>query len=141
MRFICYIIILVLLFIAPVKRLDIAILQPVQTIAVYTEPGAVVLQTDTNMIGRGKSVSEAVANLEENTPGVIYMDTVEYLLVSHDAKAYVEPLQKYLSPNVLVSMWDGKNGVDIASKYLAEEGNLPKLKSLVKILEKRRNFS
>ncbi|MBR3978374.1 MAG: hypothetical protein IKJ94_01975 [Oscillospiraceae bacterium] len=129
MRKLVYAAILGLLFLAPVKRLDVANLQPVQTVAIYTEPGFVVLETDTHNLGRGTSVTEAVANLEENTPGVIYLDTAEYLLVSKDAEAYVDALREYLSPSVKVSLWVAGNEVDIAAKFLAEEDNLPKLKN------------
>ena len=128
MRKVIYVIILGLLVMAPVKRLDIANLQPVQTVAIYTEPGAVVLQTDTNNIGRGASVTEAVVNLEQNTPGVVYLDTAEYLLVSKDAESYVDALREYLKPGVKVSLWEVGEGVDMAAKYLSEEKNLPKLK-------------
>lgn len=129
MRKLAYAVILGLLFLAPVKRLDVANLQPVQTVAIYTEPGFVVLETDTHNIGRGTSVTDAVANLEETTPGVIYLDTAEYLLVSKDAETYVDALREYLNPSVKVSLWVAGNAVDVAAKYLSEEENLPKLKN------------
>lgn len=129
MRKLAYAVILGLLFLAPVKRLDVANLQPVQTVAIYTEPGFVVLETDTHNIGRGTSVTDAVANLEETTPGVIYLDTAEYLLVSKDAETYVDALREYLKPSVKVSLWVAGNAVDVAAKYLSEEENLPKLKN------------
>lgn len=128
MRKLIYLIILGLLVMTPVKRLDIANLQPVQTVAIYTEPGAVVLETDTHSIGRGVSVTEALANLEDNTPGVIYLDTAEYLLVSKDAEGYVDALRKYLKPSVKVGFWEVGEGIDMAAKFLSEEKNLPKLK-------------
>lgn len=128
MRKVLYVVILGLLLFAPVKRLDIANLQPVQTIAVYTEPGAVVLETDTHNIGRGATVADAVLNLERNTPGVIYLDTAEYLLVSKDAQKYVDALRGYLRPSVRISDWKREIAVDIAAKYLSKTNNLPMLK-------------
>ena len=128
MKYILYAVILGLLFLAPVERLDIGQLVPVQTVAIYTELGAVVLETDTNNIGRGSSVSKALQNLEDSTPGVIYLDTAEYLLVSSDAQSYVEALQQYLNPSVLVSMWDGEAEVETAAKHLSVMEDLPKLK-------------
>ena len=53
MRRILYVLILVLAFIAPVDRLDIAKLQPIEAVAVYLEEGEVVLETDTGDLGRG----------------------------------------------------------------------------------------
>lgn len=128
MRKIIYAAILGLLFLAPVKRLDVANLQPVQTVAIYTEPGSVVLQTDTQNVGRGATVTEAVANLEENTPGVIYLDTAEYLLISKDAESYVDALRQYLKPSVKVSSWQTGEGIENAAKFLSEEKNLVSLK-------------
>ena len=128
MRKIAYAVILSLLLLAPVKRLDVANLQPVQTVALYTEPGAVVLETDTHNIGRGATVADAVADLEKNTPGVIYLDTAEYLLISKDANNYVRSLRDYLNSSVRISNWKRGMAVDLAAKYLAEVRNLPTLK-------------
>lgn len=128
MRKIIYAVILGLLFLAPVKRLDVANLQPVQTVAIYTEPGFVVLQTDIQNVGRGATVTEAVANLEENTPGVVYLDTAEYLLISKDAESYVDALRQYLKPSVKVSSWQTGEGIENAAKFLSEEKNLVSLK-------------
>lgn len=127
MRTVLYIMVLVLLLFAPVKRLDVARLEPVQTVAIYTEPGAVVLETDTGNRGRGESVNAALENLEQTTPGVIYLDTAEYLLVSKDALSYVEDLRQYLNPRVKVSLWDGDGSVTDAAKYLAIRSDLREL--------------
>ena len=128
MRKIAYVVILCLVLLAPVKRLDVANLQPVQTVAVYTEPGAVVLETDTHNLGRGATVADAVADLEKNTPGVIYLDTAEYLLISKDAQNYVSALRDYLGSSVRISNWKRGIEVDLAAKYLSEAKNLPMLK-------------
>lgn len=127
-RLISYGVILAMLFLAPVERLDVAKLQPVQTVAIYTEPGAVVLETDTHNIGRGASVAEALENLEQVTPGVIYLDTAQYLLVSKDGEGYVDALRDYLHSDVRVSAWDGVGNVEIAARFLSTEKDLPKLR-------------
>lgn len=129
MRMVIYVVILSLLLLAPTKRLDVVKLEPVQTVAIYTEPGAVVLETDTENFGRGSTVAEAVRDLKETTPGVIYLDTAEYLLVSEDANEYVDALRQYLRASVLVSMWDGKGEVAEAAKFLSIRKDLPTLKS------------
>ncbi len=128
MRIVMYIIILVLLFLAPVERLDVAKLEPVQTVAVRTDNGDVMLETDTKNVGRGASAQEALQDLEENTPGVIYLDTAQYLLVTEDAMQYIDQLRADLKQSVLVSMWDGKGSIDNAAKYLSVHGKLTKLR-------------
>ena len=81
MRKILYINIIVAVFFAPVDRLDIAKLLPVEAVAVYRENDTVVLKTDTDNTGRGKTVWEALKNLKENAVSVIYLDTADYLLI------------------------------------------------------------
>ena len=128
MRILLYIVILALLFVAPVERLDIAKLQPVQTVAIHIADGEVVLRTDTKDEGRAKTLSDAVRDLEENTPGVIYLDTAEYLLITEEAESLTWELERYLRPSVKVSFWDGEGNVEKAAKFLGIRRDLPTLK-------------
>lgn len=130
MRKILYIIILVALLWAPVERLDVADLEPVQTVVIYMQQGMVVLETDTENMGRGVDLAAAVEDLEKNTPGVIYMDTAQFLLVAPDAQNQLNALQKYLSATVKVVQWDEKASVKDAARYLRVRKDLPMLKSL-----------
>ncbi|MBQ8358345.1 MAG: hypothetical protein IJX37_00320 [Oscillospiraceae bacterium] len=142
MRRILYIIILALLFLAPVERLDVAKLEPVQTVALYADENGIVLETDTDNKGRGATVDSAHEDLEQRTPGVIYLDTAEYLLVTQNAVDYVDALRKYLHPSVKVSLWDGEGSVKDAAKYLGVEKDLPKLRqwqATIKNVEKSEN--
>lgn len=137
MRMALYLIILALLFLAPVKRLDVAKLEPVQTVAVDVDGGMVILETDTKNKGQGEDVVSAIADLEEKTPGVIYLDTAQYLLVTERAAAYVKELEKFLNPSVRVSLWDGQGSVENADRFLDVRNDLPKLKHWSKM---RRNL-
>ena len=128
MRVLLYIVILALLFMAPVERLDVAKLQPVQTVAVCINDGQVVLQTDTKDKGQAEKLQAAIDDLEENTPGVIYLDTAEYLLITEEAVTYMQELGNYLHPSVKVSLWDGKGSVEEAAKFLGVRRDLPTLK-------------
>ena len=128
MRAILYICILALLFLAPVERLDVAKLEPVQTVAVRIESQRVVIETDTKNRGQGRTLQEAVQDLKENTPGVIYLDTAQYLLLTEDAVKYDRELKNYMRLSVKVSIWDGDGSVETAAKYLAVRHDLPRLK-------------
>lgn len=131
MRGILYIIILSLLFLAPVERLDVAKLEPVQTVAISREADTIVVQTDTDNKGIGKTVDLAIENLEETTPGVIYLDTAEYLLVAENAQDIAHALRSYLTPSVKVALWDGEGSVQSAAKYLGVRKDLKKLKDWI----------
>ena len=124
MRVILYIVILGLLLIAPVNRLDVAKLEPVQTVAVDVSDGMVILTTDTGNSGQGENIKSAVDDLEAKTPGVIYLDTAQYLLVTAASKRYTKELEGYLRSSVKVSLWDGEGEVEEAAKFLSESRNL-----------------
>lgn len=128
MRVLLYICILALLPLAPVERLDVAKLEPVQTVAVRLEEEGVVILTDTKNRGEGKTVQEAVEDLESNTPGVIYLDTAQYLLLTESAMECFADIKQYMKGSVRVSFWDGKGNVETASQFLENRGDLPRLK-------------
>lgn len=128
MRKILYVVILSALFFAPLERLDVAKLLPIQAVAVYMEDGAVILETDTENKGRGDNVENALENLKEITPAVVYLDTAEFLLVSENAVSYINELRDFLKPSVKVCVCEAAGQVKDAAKYLDVHGNLPKLR-------------
>ena len=130
MRLLLYICILALLPFAPVQQLDVAKLEPVQTVAVSVEAGQVVIETDTQNRGQGRTIKEAVEDLEANTPGVIYLDTAQYLLITEEAMRQCEELKSYMTQTVYVSLWDGKGSIETAAQYLEIRRDLPKLRDL-----------
>ena len=127
MRKILYIIIVGALLLAPVKRLDVAKMEPVEAVAIYPENGDMVLETDTESIGRGKTVQQALENLKESASSVIYLDTAEYLLVAESTWEQAEQLMEYLKKGVKTAVYAGGN-VKEEAQYLDahEESAQPK---------------
>ena len=125
MRILLYIVILVAMFFAPVKRLDIAKLEPVEAVAVYMEGGLITLQTDGENIGRGTTAQAALADLKENALAVIYLDTADYLLIGEGAEKAAAELQKCLRASVETGKYSGGN-VKEEAKYLDVHGNAAK---------------
>lgn len=107
MRMLLYILIIILACLAPVQRLDIAKLQPIEAVAVRKEANEIILLTDTEDTGKGKTVPEALQNLKDTTPAVIYLDTAEYLLVASGAEGAGEDLKFYLKPSIKVREYTG----------------------------------
>lgn len=117
MKLLAYLIILSLAFVAPVTRVDIAKLQPVEAVALYLEDGLIAVQTDEGSIGRGETVDAAVADLKENAISIIYLDTARYLLVAQEAEAYVPQMREYLKKSVKQGAYFGI-GVKEEAQYL-----------------------
>ena len=107
MKTVLYILIAALSLLAPVKRLDVAKLLPVEAVAVYAQAGQTVLETDTGNIGKGSNTEQALKNLEENALGVIYLDTAHYLLVAEDAQEQAQALKTCLKRSVRVGEYAG----------------------------------
>ena len=129
MRILLYIIILAAsLFFAPVDRLDIAKLEPVEAVAVYMEEGRVALQTDGEDIGSGVTAQEALADLKENALAVIYLDTADYLLVGEGAEEAAKDLQQYLQKSVQIGKYNGGN-IKEEAQYLDVHKNAAKPKN------------
>lgn len=127
MRKILYGIIIALLFLAPVEGADVAKLLPIEAVAVYVDEGMVVLETDTEDVGRGLTAKEALEDLKKTTSAIVYLDTAKYLLLSGEALREVSELRNWLKPSVKVCVCDAAGKVKASVKYLDVHGNLPKL--------------
>ena len=107
MRKILYIIILALVFFSPVKRLEISKLEPIEAVALEVLGNDVILKTDSGRQGRGATVTDAMQNLKENTPAVVYLDTARYLLISDKAQHLQEEIKAFLKSNIEVARYYG----------------------------------
>ena len=125
MRILLYIVILAAMLFAPVDRLDIAKLEPVEAVAIYMEDGQVALQTDGESMGIGNTAQEALADLKENALAVIYLDTADYLLLGEGAEGAAQDLRQHLRKTVQTGKYNGGN-VKEEAKYLDVHGNAAK---------------
>ena len=124
MRKILYAAILIALWFAPLERLDIAKLLPVQAVALYMEDDSVVLEIEEENRGRGENVEKALENLKQNTAAVVYLDTAEYLLISESATNQAKEIARFVKPSVKVCVCDAKGRVKESAEYLETHGNL-----------------
>ena len=122
-RWILYAVILGALFLAPLQRIDIANLKPIEAVWMYVENGTVFLETDTNDKGEGPSAEAALENMKNNSIGVVYLDTSQYLFISESAERVIPEVGLYLKGSVKLCIWDGLGEIGDAVKY-AESHNL-----------------
>lgn len=116
-RLILYAVILASLFFAPLKPMKIANLEPIQAVRIHLDGGIVVLETDTGDKGSGATAEEALGNMKENSTGIIYLDTAQYLFVSASAREQIPSLQAYLKESVRICQWSGQGDISEAVKY------------------------
>ncbi len=119
---------------------DVGKLCPVQVLAVKGQGSVVTLQTDTGEQGTGRTVSQAVEAMRRTASGEIFLDTVDYLLLSEGAEKWLPELKDHLRPSCRLYHTYGKPDMETAGTYLeqhpsqvtlrlwlAGEWNLPKL--------------
>ena len=123
-----YIISICLTFFAPVKRVDVGMLQPVEIIYVGDKNGQMLVRTDTGDCGIGDSFSEALKNMHETSPFVIYLDTADYLLIRENTKLEPDEVAKHLKTSIRVCLVNEIEDLQMAGKYLKTHGDCPKLK-------------
>ncbi len=115
-RVILYILILTALLFAPLERVEIANLEPVQGVWMYVEDEKIVLETDTEDKGVGATAEEALMNMKQKSAGIIYLDTAQYLLVTN-AEHQIPVLQQYLKGTVQLCSWSGEGDLTEAVMY------------------------
>ena len=125
---ICYVLIIAAAISAPVEKADVAKLRPIEVIYIYKDADAVILKTDTEDVGIGADVENALQDMKLTSPAVIYLDTAEYLLLEKDTQEDAEALRSELKPSVRLCMCNKPIDLAEAAKYLGVHGNLPKMK-------------
>ncbi len=77
---------------------DVAKLQPVEVIRLEMRAGCICVETDTGEVGTGASLREAFADLKAVTAGDIFLDTVEFVLLTEECTELAKELIRYLRP-------------------------------------------
>ncbi len=87
---------------------DISHLHPVQLLYIYKEDGKIVLETDMDDTGKGETLPDALENLRATSEGELFLETVEYLLVTEETKPMILELGAILRPatNLVVALTD-----------------------------------
>lgn len=106
-RMILYVLVLAALLFVPLEAMEIANLEPVEGVWMYVEEGKVVLETDTEDRGVGVTAQEALLNMKQQSAGIIYLDTAQFLFVT-EAEDQIPVLEPYLNGSVKLCRWNGK---------------------------------
>lgn len=109
---------LIALAVSREQRTDAGNLQPVALLQLYRQGTTLVIETDTGDEGRGETLSLAFENLKQTTPGVIFLETADFLLVTADAVRYLPELTDILRPGTEVLLISQTVDAESAAKYL-----------------------
>lgn len=128
-RIVVYAAIAALVLMVPVKGNDVGKLRPVQAISVYKTGAQFVIETDTEDVGVGATADQALKNLKDTTPAIIYLDTADYLLLTEDVLDELQWLRDNLKSSVRLCMMRDRIEPKKAAEFLKVHRNLPELKA------------
>ena len=110
---------LLLAFLLPEsRRTDISRLCPVEMLYIYMDGQKFVAAADTGSWGSGDTWQEAFADLENTTPGVIFLDTTEYLLITEEVEPWLAEMNQRLRPSIKVVVMNGEPQWENLSAWL-----------------------
>lgn len=97
---------------------DVGKLHPVQVVEVRADNNEVQLLTDSNDLGVGKDVSQAINNMNETSHSKVFLDTADYLLVKPGAEIWLPRLYQYLRPSCNVCYVTAEVDLKQVGQYL-----------------------
>lgn len=102
----------------PLEKTDIERLSPVTTVLVEQKAGRICVRTDQSHFGTGNDLSEALEDMEMASPGMIFLDTVEHLVISEGVKVDAELLEEHFRPGTYLCVCRGEADPADAAEYL-----------------------
>ena len=115
----------------PFTATDVAKLQPVQVIAVSADADCVTVQTDTGDAGFGATLADALSDLMRTTPGYVFLETAQYLLVTQTAEPLLGEQSFYLRPGCSVYMLQDDLELTEIAPYLSAHNSNATLRDCV----------
>ena len=113
----------------PSNDVELGKMKSVETVSIRCEKGFVVVETDTEDMGSGETLTEALKDLEETTPGRIYLDTAQYLLIGGEAEGMVSQLKVMLKEGTRLCKREGEVDMKTVGEYLRHHTPEMKLKN------------
>lgn len=87
---------------SPVKGTDVGKLLPVELMQISRTETGYVVRTDTENMGEGESLPQALANLRETAQGKIFLETTEYVLLTRETMQCLPDLTEFFRPGTEV---------------------------------------
>ena len=128
MKMMLYGILIALSLLVPTRPLELGKLKPVELIRIDKTGDRILIETDTGVWGQGKTVNQAIRDLQDTTAGTVYLDTAEYVLLPEDENL-LHQMEPYLRGIVVLCRWEGEIKLDEAAKYLDAHKPETKLKA------------
>ena len=118
MRLLCYAAVILLSIMIPAERTDIGRMKPMEVVMVTAEDG-IMVRTDTDDWGYGENLEEALENLRKSSNGIVYYDTVEYVLVNEKAMGLTQNIVEAIGGDASIYEYTGTIELKDIGAFLA----------------------
>ena len=110
------------LFLLPRRGTEVGKLLPVETLLIEKQAGQYRVSADTGSAGRGDSLEKAVDALRAEAPGILFLDTADYVLLTGEAEDCMEKLPDYVRPGTRVYKLEGTAELSEIGPFLKTHG-------------------
>ena len=110
----------------PSSGTELGELHPVSLLVIRSQGKNIQLLTDTLDSGIGETLDAALRNLEDTTPGHVFLDTVENLILTEQTQYLIPQLKRLLRPGVTVCNVESELNPETVPEYL--NAHTPKYK-------------
>ncbi len=97
---------------------DVSELQPMELLRIDCRGAVVVVQTDTGGSGMGSTVTAAFEDLKKTTPGKVFLDTAQCVIVTPQSSGLIDQLFNCLRPACRICVGQGDEDMESAAAYL-----------------------
>lgn len=105
--------------VSPFRGTEIAKLAPVEVVWLSQIGDFVYLETDMSDAGMGKDVSSALQDMKAKAPGIIFMETANYLIVQQGDEKLLEQMFSVLRPSCMVCICEEKPALEDSAAFLS----------------------
>lgn len=102
----------------PSSGTELGMLRPAEGLRVSRAADTVILETDCGDLGTGKNLEDAIHDLKRSSPGEVFLDTVQFLLMDSSAGDLLPQLQELLRPSVRICQTKTEPDLEAAVQYL-----------------------
>ena len=110
------------LLLLPQRGTEVGKLLPVETLLIEKQAGQYRVSTDTGNTARGDSLENAVESLRVEAPGIIFLDTADYVLLTRETTECMEKLTDYVRPGTRVYEIEGAADMEEIGTFLRAHG-------------------
>ena len=118
MKMLIYGILIAAALAVPTRTLELGKLKPVEVIKIDVQGEMILIETDTGDSGSAATMKSALQDLKKTAPGIVYLDTAEYVLLPKEKEMLIAQVKPYLKESAQICYWEGEIDMKEVAAFL-----------------------